>query len=89
LERCTALSTDLDGLGGRRTHKLTDELLATFDPGTLWDEYGIDDDVVVSKWCLFSAQWDCTFTQCDYSLLHMISLAPIFTRYYHQIFCIN
>ncbi|KAJ7466406.1 hypothetical protein FB451DRAFT_1340593 [Mycena latifolia] len=45
--KCTALSTDLDGhICGRRTHGLTDEALAAFDPGVLWDSYGIDVDIV-------------------------------------------
>ncbi|KAJ7723744.1 hypothetical protein DFH07DRAFT_759380 [Mycena maculata] len=45
--KCTALSTNLDGhICGRRTHGLTDELLAAFDPGILWDSYGIDVDIV-------------------------------------------
>ncbi|KAF8876420.1 hypothetical protein BD779DRAFT_1613320 [Infundibulicybe gibba] len=44
--RCTALSNDLDGLHGRRTRAFTDELLRTLDSKTLWDEYGIDDDIL-------------------------------------------
>ncbi|KAJ6579850.1 hypothetical protein B0H10DRAFT_1956348 [Mycena sp. CBHHK59/15] len=45
--KCTALSNDLDGdIAGRRTHSLTDELLAAFDGDILWDEYGIDEDIV-------------------------------------------
>ncbi|KAJ7127251.1 hypothetical protein C8R43DRAFT_1074924 [Mycena crocata] len=45
--KCTALSTDLDGdLSTRRTQELTDELLKSFDPDILWDEYGIDEDVI-------------------------------------------
>jgi hypothetical protein len=47
--RCTALSTDLDGdIAGRRTHELTDEVAAAFDADVLWDEYGIDEDIIVS-----------------------------------------
>ncbi|KAJ6561258.1 hypothetical protein B0H10DRAFT_2180547 [Mycena sp. CBHHK59/15] len=45
--KCTALSTDLDGhICGRRTHELTDELLALFSASTLWDSYGIDVDII-------------------------------------------
>ncbi|KAJ6631895.1 hypothetical protein B0H10DRAFT_2172192 [Mycena sp. CBHHK59/15] len=45
--KCTALSNDLDGdIAGCRTHSLTDELLAAFDGDILWDEYGIDEDIV-------------------------------------------
>lgn len=48
IRRCTALSTDLDGdIAGRRTHELTEELLSAFDPDILWDEYGIDADIIV------------------------------------------
>ncbi|KAJ7509292.1 hypothetical protein B0H11DRAFT_2427626 [Mycena galericulata] len=44
---CTALHGDLDGaISTRRTHSLTDELLAAFDADILWDEYGIDADIV-------------------------------------------
>jgi hypothetical protein len=47
--RCTAISTDLDGhICGRRTHELTDELLASFSASTLWGSYGIDVDIIVS-----------------------------------------
>ncbi|KAJ6524384.1 hypothetical protein DFH09DRAFT_1286341 [Mycena vulgaris] len=45
--KCTALSTDLDGeIKGRRTHDLTETLLQEFDSDILWDEYGIDEDIV-------------------------------------------
>ncbi|KAJ6574091.1 hypothetical protein B0H19DRAFT_1341063 [Mycena capillaripes] len=45
--KCTALASDLDGhICGRRTHGLTDELLASFTPNILWDSYGIDVDIV-------------------------------------------
>lgn len=40
---------DIDGLRGRRTRAFTDILLETLDSKTLWDEYGIDDDIVVSR----------------------------------------
>jgi hypothetical protein len=45
--RCTALPKDLDGLAGRRTRNLREELIETLSSAQLWDEYGIDDDVVV------------------------------------------
>ncbi|KAJ6628177.1 hypothetical protein B0H10DRAFT_2160911 [Mycena sp. CBHHK59/15] len=42
-----ASSPDLDGnIAGRRTHTLTDEILSSFDGDILWDEYGIDEDIV-------------------------------------------
>ena len=46
-DRCTALPSDIDGPRGRRTREFTDLLLDTLDSKTLWDEYGIDDDIVV------------------------------------------
>lgn len=45
--RCTAIPSDIDGFRGRRTRAFTDELLDTLDSKTLWDEYGIDDDILV------------------------------------------
>ncbi|KAJ7648793.1 hypothetical protein DFH06DRAFT_1423544, partial [Mycena polygramma] len=45
--KCTALPNDLDGdIAGRRTNALTDALLGEFDEDILWDEYGIDKDIV-------------------------------------------
>ncbi|KAJ6622418.1 hypothetical protein B0H10DRAFT_2175040 [Mycena sp. CBHHK59/15] len=44
--KCTALPSNLDGPCGRRSHGLTDTLLEQFDARTLWDEYGIDVDIV-------------------------------------------
>ena len=45
--RCTALPKDLDGAGGHCTREFTDYLCNTLDSDRLWDEYGIDDDIVV------------------------------------------
>ncbi len=36
------------GTGHRRTHEKTDYLINSFDPGVLWDAFGIYEDVVVS-----------------------------------------
>lgn len=47
INRCTASSSDLDGLGGRRTRTFTKELIDELDAKTLWDEYGIDSDILV------------------------------------------
>ncbi|KAJ7715857.1 hypothetical protein B0H14DRAFT_3098876 [Mycena olivaceomarginata] len=45
--RCTAMANDLDAaFAGRRTNALTDILLAEFPADILWDEYGIDVDIV-------------------------------------------
>ncbi|KAF4602983.1 hypothetical protein EYR38_003387 [Pleurotus pulmonarius] len=49
--RCTALNIDLDSpeLAGRREQAFTDHLVNTLPPVILWDEYGIDSDVVIIK----------------------------------------
>ncbi|KAF8811058.1 hypothetical protein BYT27DRAFT_7278824 [Phlegmacium glaucopus] len=44
--KCTALPNDLDGKRGRRTRAFTDELIEILDSKLLWDEYGIDDDIL-------------------------------------------
>ncbi|KAJ7865431.1 hypothetical protein B0H14DRAFT_3599332 [Mycena olivaceomarginata] len=44
--KCAALPSNLDGPSGRRSHSHTDTLLAAFSPRILWDEYGIDADIV-------------------------------------------
>ncbi|KAJ6590829.1 hypothetical protein B0H10DRAFT_2167907 [Mycena sp. CBHHK59/15] len=44
--KCTVLPSDLDGASGRRSHSHTDTLMAEFSPRILWDEYGIDADIV-------------------------------------------
>lgn len=47
--RCDAPPYDLDGTRAlRRTHEKTDFLITCFDPGTLWDDFGVRSDVVVS-----------------------------------------
>ena len=46
--RCDARPDNLDGPGShRRSHEKTDYLIKNFDPGVLWDEYGIRHDIVV------------------------------------------
>jgi len=37
----------LDGVRGRRTQALTELLMDTLTSKELWDEFGIDDDVIV------------------------------------------
>ncbi|KAJ7668866.1 hypothetical protein B0H17DRAFT_1142415 [Mycena rosella] len=45
--KCDALPNDLDAPGARmRSHRKTDFLITCFDPGTLWDDFGIRSDVV-------------------------------------------
>jgi len=46
--RCTALPNDLDGIRGRRNQALTELLMDTLTSKELWDEFGIDDDVIVN-----------------------------------------
>ncbi|KAJ7034262.1 hypothetical protein C8F04DRAFT_1210668 [Mycena alexandri] len=44
--KCDARPTDLDAGGARmRSHRKTDFLITCFDPGTLWDDFGIRSDV--------------------------------------------
>ncbi|KAL0957220.1 hypothetical protein HGRIS_001034 [Hohenbuehelia grisea] len=46
--KCTALPDQLDAgdIALPRSQAYTEELIEMFDPGTLWDEYGIDDDII-------------------------------------------
>ncbi|KAH9980440.1 hypothetical protein BJV74DRAFT_879340 [Russula compacta] len=45
--KCDALPTDLDGPEShQRTHKKTDFLIKNFDPEILWDNFGIQHDIV-------------------------------------------
>jgi hypothetical protein len=47
--RCTAPATDLDSKRRvRRSEAHTEQLIEEFEPGVLWDEYGLVVDVVVS-----------------------------------------
>ena len=46
--RCIAVPNDLDGGGGElRTSELTEALEAEFASGVLWDEWGIDANIIV------------------------------------------
>ncbi|KAF8800253.1 hypothetical protein BYT27DRAFT_7227560 [Phlegmacium glaucopus] len=45
--KCDSMPTNLDQPGShRRTHEKTDFLLRNFDPGVLWDDFGIRSDIV-------------------------------------------
>ncbi|KAL0958413.1 hypothetical protein HGRIS_000554 [Hohenbuehelia grisea] len=46
--KCTALPDDLDACASTlpRSQQYNEELISIFDGGTLWDEYGIDNDIV-------------------------------------------
>ena len=59
---------DIDGLHGCRTRAFTDVLLDTLDSKTLWDEYGIDDDILV---CTTNLQLLITlFSDCELVALY-------------------
>jgi hypothetical protein len=45
--RCTAPPSNLDQKATRRCHEHTDLLVAEWELGVLWDEYGIVGDIVV------------------------------------------
>jgi hypothetical protein len=53
LTSCTAhpkrLDTDINA--GRRSCTHTEHLLKAFDPGTLWDEYGVVANIIASLLC--------------------------------------
>ncbi|KAJ7441973.1 hypothetical protein B0H11DRAFT_2348854 [Mycena galericulata] len=45
--KCDAMPNNLDAPGARmRSHRKTDFLITCFDPGTLWDDFGIRSDIV-------------------------------------------
>ncbi|KAG5634671.1 hypothetical protein H0H81_001138, partial [Sphagnurus paluster] len=45
--KCDVMPDDLDGPGShRRSHEKTDFVIKKFDPGILWDEFGIWNDIV-------------------------------------------
>ncbi|PPQ89176.1 LOW QUALITY PROTEIN: hypothetical protein CVT25_000068 [Psilocybe cyanescens] len=58
VSRCTAMSNNLDGPGGRRTQDFTSYLIDTLDHKALWDDYGIDMDIVSSKILLKTIWWN-------------------------------
>ncbi|KAJ7470119.1 hypothetical protein B0H11DRAFT_1919941 [Mycena galericulata] len=46
--KCDAMPNNLDAPGARMcSHHKTDFLITCFDPGTLWDDFGIRSDIVV------------------------------------------
>lgn len=40
------MPTDIDGVASLRRNQLVDALLEEFDSTTLWDEYGIDAEII-------------------------------------------
>lgn len=56
-DRCFGDPNDLDASGGRRTHDITELFIDGFDPGILWDKYGIIQDVVVCASASYLIIW--------------------------------
>jgi len=48
-EQVYSEAEDLDGEGGRHSHEHTNALLDLLDLKTLWDDYGIVGDIIVSR----------------------------------------
>jgi len=75
------MPTNLDQPGShRRTHEKTDFLLQNFDPGILWDNFGIRADIVVHLplQALPIFHFPSEAILISHSLI--LSLAPIFTN---------
>ena len=51
--RCSALPDDLDGRGEQRLHEHTRLLMESFDAKTLWDNYGVVPNILVSHLALW------------------------------------
>ncbi|KAF9496355.1 hypothetical protein BDN71DRAFT_1430308 [Pleurotus eryngii] len=66
---CNALNTNLDDLTFTIccTQSLANEIISLFDPGILWNEFGIDDDIVVYLPALNSFMPD-TLVKLQYEL---------------------
>ena len=43
---------DADDVSCPRSKEHTEELIKTFSSSELWDEYGVDDDIIVSPLCV-------------------------------------
>lgn len=56
-KRCDATPDNLgSGTGHRRTHEKTDFLINNFDSATIWDVYGINENIVVCEYLVNSFQ---------------------------------
>ncbi len=56
--RCDVHPNDLDNNHAHlHTHEKTDFLLEVFDPGIVWDQYGLQSDVVVSFFPSYMTFW--------------------------------
>ena len=85
--RCDALQDNLDRPGShRRSHEKTDFLIKNFDPGILWDKYGICNDIVECL-SLFSMLWAHFSYKNSPSLTHFHM--HIFISSCHPIFYTN
>jgi len=84
--RCDAEPNDLDAAcSHQRTHEKTDYLIKNFDPGILWDEYGIRADIVVHKIShgyIFILTVACSHLPMDFCM-------QIFMNCYRLISCIS
>ena len=88
LFRCEASPNDLDGNFNetrRRRHERTDFIIKCFDPGIVWEKYGIRSDVVVS----LSVRHFWSQTNCAFSHLPMDFHVLISMSFYHLISFIN
>lgn len=79
---------NLDGPGGRRTRGLHNLLSATLASELLWNEYGVDNNIVVRSLFYFLKYVRMIYMSVI-SHSQMISLAQIFMRSYRQIFFIK
>lgn len=75
--RCTALPENLDAPALRRTPIHTDLLIELLDTKTLWTEYGIDDDIIVSSLPMYTAPIP---LKPSGSLSHLTSPVPTYMR---------
>ena len=69
---CEAAPGNLDNPNvNMRCHDKTDFLIRQFDPGIIWDFYGIRSDVIVSVWDFF-----CMFELAKQGLAIHLSFSP-------------
>lgn len=85
--RCDARPDNLDRPGShRRSHVKTDFLINTWDPGILWDQFGVRSDIVV---CSDVAPFIYFLLMVCISLLHVIFLEPTSMNSSPRISCTN
>jgi len=87
LYRCTAHSSDLDAPAFPRSQEWTDLMVENLEKPELWDECGINPDIVVSYFVInVDAQPPLTII---FSHLHTISRTPIYMSSSRVTFCIK